>query len=186
MSRLVVFNSISLDGYFTDAKGDMSWAHKRDPEWQAFSAENTRGGGILLFGRVTYDLMRAYWPTPQASKDNPDVAKGMNSLPKVVFSRTLEKASWENTRVVKGDIAAEVRKMKEASGPDLVLMGSGTIVSQLTAARLIDEYQLVLTPIVLGRGRTMFDGVEEKLSLALEKTRPFENGNVVLWYQPAK
>jgi dihydrofolate reductase len=107
----------------------------------------------------------------------------MNNLPKVVFSRTPDKPSWKNTRVVKGDIAAEVRKMKNEPGPPMVLMGSGSIVSQLASAGLIDEFQIVVNPIVLGRGKTMFEGVKEKFSLKLTKTRAFSNGNVVLTYE---
>jgi len=88
----VVFNSVTLDGYFTDKNSDMSWAHKNDPEWNAFVADNAKGGGTLLFGRITYELMASFWPTPAAMQMMPDVAKGMNSLPKVVFSRTLDKS----------------------------------------------------------------------------------------------
>jgi len=184
MRRLTVFNSVSLDGYFVDARGDMRWAHKQDPEWGAFVSENASGEAVLVFGRVTYDLMAGYWPTPDARKANPAVAERMNALPKVVFSRTLDEPSWQNTRLIKGDIAAEVRRLKQEPGPDMVILGSGSIISQLTAARLIDEYQVVLNPIVLGSGRTMFAGVEEQVHLALKKARPFGNGNVVLWYEP--
>ena len=90
MRKLSVFNSVSLDGYFTDAKGDMSWAHKSDPEFDAFTSENAKGGGTLLFGRKTYEMMVSFWPTPAAMEQMPDVAKGMNSLEKIVFSRTLQ------------------------------------------------------------------------------------------------
>jgi dihydrofolate reductase len=184
--RVMVFNNVSLDGYFVDAKGDMSWAHKRDPEWNAFASENAKGGGgVLLFGRVTYDLMAGFWPTEPAIKTLPDVAERMNNGPKVVFSRTMEKASWNNTKLIKGDLAAEVRKMKQEHGDPMVIMGSGSIISQLTDERLIDEYQIVVIPIVLGKGRTMFDGVRERVPLKLTKSRVFSNGNMVLWYEPA-
>jgi dihydrofolate reductase len=185
MRRLVVFNHVSLDGYFVDAHGDMSWAHASDPEWNAFVEENAAGGGELLFGRVTYDLMASYWPTPFARENDPLVAERMNALPKVVFSRTMEHPSWSNTRLVKGDIAAEVRKMKDEPGPDMVIFGSGRIVSQLAQAGLIDEYQVVVNPVVLGAGRTMFDRVKEKLPLKLTRTRAFGNGKVLLCYKPA-
>lgn len=184
MRRLMVFNQLSLDGYIADEKGDMSWAHKQDPEWNAFTAENASGDAELVFGRVTYDLMAGWWPTPPALESMPVVARRMNELPKVVFSRTLEKATWQNTRLVKGDLEAQVRRMKQGPGPDMVIMGSGSIVSQLTDAGLIDEYQVVLNGIVLGRGRGMFD-VRDKTRLTLKKTRAFGNGNVVLWYEPA-
>jgi dihydrofolate reductase len=184
MRRLVVFNHVSLDGYFVDAQGDMSWAHAGDAEWNAFVEGNATMGGELLFGRVTYDLMASYWPTPLALENDPIVAERMNALPKVVFSRTMDRPSWSNTRLVKGDIAAEVRKMKDTPGPDTVIFGSGTIVAQLAQAGLIDEYQIVVNPVVLGAGRTMFDGIKQKQVLKLTRTRTFGNGNVLLCYEP--
>ncbi len=184
MRKLIVFNMVSLDGYFTDANGEMSWAHKNDAEWNTFVEGNASAGGELLFGRITYELMSSYWPTPNAIKNDPIIAEQMNKLPKVVFSRTMDKASWNNTKLVKGDMGAEIRKMKEEPGRDMVIFGSGNIVSQLAREGLIDEYQIVVNPIVLGKGRTMFDGIKEKLILKLTKTRTFDNGNVLLCYEP--
>jgi len=184
MRRLIAFEQVSLDGFFVDANGDMSWAHKQDPEWNEFAASNASGGGTLLFGRVTYEMMAGFWPTPAAMERAPVVAEGMNNMPKVVFSRTLEKASWKNTTLVKGDIVAEVRKMKKDPGPGMAILGSGSIVSQLARAGLIDELQIVVNPIVLGKGRTLFEGVKDKIALKLIKTRAFGNGNVVLCYEP--
>jgi dihydrofolate reductase len=184
MPKLVVYNSMSLDGYFTDANGDMSWAHKRDPEWQAFVTENAGSGGQLLFGRVTYDMMASFWPTPLAAQSNPIVVERMNNLQKYVFSTTLDKASWNNTRLFKGDLANEVRKLKQQPGPNIVIMGSGSVVAQLADAGLIDEYQIVLNPLVVGGGRTLFEGVKRKLPMKLARSRAFGNGNVVLFYEP--
>ncbi|MDR3718617.1 MAG: dihydrofolate reductase family protein [Bryobacteraceae bacterium] len=184
MRKLIVFNNISLDGYFVDGQGDMSWARAQDPEWDAFAQENASGGGELLFGRKTYDLMSSFWPTPAAQQYFPEVAKGMNSAPKVVFSRTMDSAAWNNTKLVKGDIAAEVGKMKATPGPGMAILGSGTIVAQLAPEGLIDEYQIVVCPVALGSGRTLFEGLREKLPLRLTKTRAFGNGNVVLCYEP--
>ena len=186
MRNLIVFNQVTLDGYFTDQRGDMSWAHKHDPEWNAFVEENAQRGGELIFGRITYELMASHWPTPQAAKENPVVAKQMNDLPKVVFSRTLDKVTWKNTRLVRRDMPGEIRKMKNESGKDLVIFGSGTIVSQLAQQGLIDEYQLVVNPIALGKGRTMFDGIQERLDLQRSTIRTFGNGNVFLSYRPVE
>jgi dihydrofolate reductase len=187
MARLTVFNSVSIDGYFTDPKGDIGWAHagSEDPEWTSFVADNASGGGVLLFGRVTYDMMRSYWSTPQAARDAPVVAEQMNQLPKVVFSRTMDRATWNNTQLVKGDIPSEVRRMKKESSRQMVIMGSGSIVSQLAPEGLIDEYQIVVNPIVLGEGRTMFEGVKEKLALRVTKTRAFRNGKILVCYVPS-
>jgi dihydrofolate reductase len=184
--KLTVFNNVSLDGYFTDAKGDMSWAHVDDPEWNAFTAENAKGGGALIFGRVTYEMMASFWPTPAAAKAYPDVAKGMNRQRKVVFSRTMDKAEWKNTKLVKDDLPGEIRKMKKDRGEGLVILGSGTIVSQLAQEGLIDEYQIIVTPIILGKGRTLFEGVKDKVKLQQTKSRTFKNGNVLITYEPAK
>jgi dihydrofolate reductase len=182
MRKLNVFNNISLDGYFTDQNQDMSWAHNQDREWTEFASENARGEGVLLFGRVTYDMMRSFWPTPQARSSAPVIAERMNSGAKVVFSRTLKEATWQNTQLLKGDLVSEVQQLKASAGPDLVLMGSGSIVAQLAEARLIDAYQLVIHPLAIGNGRTLFEGVTHKVELELERTRTFKNGNVVIWY----
>ena len=186
MRKLVVFNQVSLDGYFADANGDMSFAHNdnQDAEWDAFVAGNASGGGMLLFGRITYELMASFWPTPFAAEHMPVVAERMNNLPKVVFSRTLDKVSWNNTKLVKGDIIDEIRKMKKDPGKDIAILGSGSILSQLAPHGLIDEYQIVVNPVALGKGRTMFDGIKEKVHLKLTKTRTFGNGNVLLCYEP--
>jgi dihydrofolate reductase len=183
MGKLVVFSSISLDGYFTDAHGDMGWAHHSDPEWDGFVAGNARHDGMLLFGRVTYGLMASFWPTPAALQMAPDVARGMNQAPKVVFSRSLKEAAWSNTRLVSDGMLDAVRALKHDAPQDLVILGSGDIVSQLAQENLIDEYQTVLVPIILGSGRTLFGGLDHRQPLQLAQSRAFDNGNVVLWHK---
>ena len=140
---------------------------------------------MLLFGRVTYELMASYWPTPHALENDPILAQAMNAVPKVVFSRTLASAAWSNSKLVKGDITAEVRKMKQESGPGMTILGSGSIAAQLAEAGLIDQFQFVVNPVILGSGRTMFEGIKEKLALKLTSTRTFANGNVLLCYEPS-
>ena len=186
MNKLIVFNSVSLDGFFADINGDMQWAHNKnkDEEWDSFVVSNAKGGGVLVFGRITYELMNNFWPTPFAMKEFPVVAERMNNLPKIVFSRTMDNATWNNTKLMKGDMIMEIRKMKSESGKGMAIMGSGSIVSQLTQERLIDEYQIVVTPIILGKGRTLFEGIQGALSLKLVNTRTFINGNVFLRYVP--
>jgi dihydrofolate reductase len=129
-------------------------------------------------------MMVSYWPTPLAAGNDPVVAERINNLAKIVFSRTLDEVSWQNARLVKSNLVAEVQKLKNESGSDMTVLGSGTIVSQLAAAGSIDEYQIVVAPIVLARGRTMFAGLPEKLPLKLTESRTFNNGNVFLRYKP--
>ena len=186
MRKLIVFNHVSVDGYFVDANGTMYWAKTRkdDAEWNAFVAENTSGNGPLLFGRKTYELMIQYWPTPMAKQHDARVADRMNKLTKIVFSKTLNDVSWSNTELIKGDLVEEVGRMKQEPGEGITILGSGTLVAQLADAGLIDEYHVVVNPLVLGRGRTMFEGVKDKLELKPVKSRSFGNGCVYLVYEP--
>jgi dihydrofolate reductase len=185
MRKLNVFNLVTLDGYFAGEGGDISW-HMVDEEFQELAKAASNSGNTLLFGRKTYQLMESYWPTPEALKNDPIVAEGMNAATKIVFSRTLEKADWNNTRLVKDNMSAEVRKMKQQPGKDMTVLGSGSIVSQLAQEGLIDEYRVLVNPVVIGRGRTMFEGIRDKIALKLIKTRTFGNGNVLLIYETAK
>lgn len=183
---LGAFLHISVDGYYCDARGDMSFARKPpdDAEWNGFVTGNASGGGMLLFGRTTYDMMAAWWPTPMAAKAMPEVAAGMNAMPKIVFSRTMTSAVWSNTTLVKDDVVGAVRRMKDGKGPDMVILGSGSIVTQLAGAGLIDTFQIVVNPVALGAGKSLFSGLTAPLNLALTNNRVFKNGSVVLWYAP--
>jgi dihydrofolate reductase len=181
--KLSVFNNVSLDGYFTDAHSDISWAHRADEEWNSFSAANASSDGVLLFGRKTYDMMAAFWPTAMAKEQMPEVAEGINKAQKFVVSRTMDEAAWNNTTVLKEDLIDAVRRLKSEEGPDITVLGSGSIVAQLTEAGLIDVFHFALAPIVLGSGRTMFEGVTQRPVLRLVSARTFENGNVFLTYE---
>jgi dihydrofolate reductase len=185
MRKLLVFNLVTLDGYFAGADGDISW-HRVDEEFQELANQASNSGNTLLFGRITYQLMASYWPSAEAARTDPVVAAGMNRAEKVVYSRTLAKADWNNTRLVKGDMFNDVRKLKQGSGHDLTILGSGSIVAQLAQAGLIDEYQILLNPVALGKGRSMFEGVKGPLSFTLSKSRAFKNGNLLLTYQPVR
>lgn len=183
MRKLRVFESISVDGYFTDANGDLGWAHvgQDDPEFAAFVGGNANAGGELLFGRKTYQMMEAFWPSPAAAQRMPDVAKGMNSAKKYVISRTIRPA-WNNSHLIEGDAIEEVRRLKFPPGPDITILGSGEVASQMGAAGLIDEYQFVIVPIALGAGRTIFMANRK---LRLMNHRAFPGGNLVVTYAAA-
>lgn len=183
MARLTSFMQLSIDGCYADASGDMSFAHRDDAEAQAFMTDNAMNGGMLVFGRVTYELMAQYWPTPLAARNSPVAAASINAMPKVVFSSTLEQAVWENSRVVKGDLVREIKTLKAESKLDIAILGSGSIVAALARENLIDLYQLMLVPVVLGDGQRFLEGVESRPRLTLDKTRTFRNGNVLVTYR---
>ncbi|MBL8611985.1 MAG: dihydrofolate reductase [Myxococcales bacterium] len=183
MRRLRVFESISVDGYFADAGGGMEWAHATppDPAFDAWVSANASSGGELLFGRVTYEMMAAFWPTPLAAEQMPEVAAGMNAAVKWVATRTLT-PSWANARRLEGELAAAVRALKESAGPDVTVLGSGSVAAALGAAGLVDEYQLVIVPVALGAGRSLFTS---RAALRLVDQRAFANGKVVVTYAAA-
>lgn len=185
MRKIILFNMITLDGYFEGPDRDISW-HTVDEEFNDFAIDQLNAAGGLIFGRITYELMYSYWPTPAANQDDPGVAGLMNSLPKYVFSRTLGHVEWNNTKLLKGDAAGEVAQLKEQPGKDLFIFGSGILAASLTDQGLIDEYRLMVSPIVLGRGRPLFEGVKQPLPFTLVRTRSFRNGNVLLVHEPAR
>ena len=182
MRKLRVFNFITLDGYFEGPNHDISW-HRHGTEENEFAAQMLGLGSVLLFGRVTYELMASYWQTPLANQQTPLIAQAMNSGEKIVFSRTLQRPQWSNTKLLKGDIGEEIRKMKLSPGKDMTLLGSGSVVSQFADQGLIDEYQIMIDPVLLGSGTPICKGIRHRQSLQLTLTRSFRSGSVLLCYQ---
>jgi len=184
MRKVILFNMISLDGYFAGPQGEIDW-HNVDDEFNQFAIRQLDEVGALLFGRMTYTLMAGYWPTSEALADDPQVAKKMNQLPKIVFSRTLDTAGWQNTRLVKTDAARAVAELKQQPGLDLFIFGSANLAAGLIQNSLVDEFRLIVNPLVLGRGRPLFQGVQQQ-KLNLQKISTFANGNVLLYYRPER
>jgi len=183
MAKLRVFNFLSLDGYFEGRDHDISW-HRHGVEENEFAAQRLRFKSVLHFGRVTYELMARYWPTPQALENDPAVAQAMNRADKIVFSRTVQNPTWSKTRVLADNIAEQIRQMKQAPGHDMTLLGSGSVVAQFADQGLIDEYQIMLDPVLLGEGTPFCKGLRHRLDLKLTATRVFSSGTVLLSYQP--
>jgi dihydrofolate reductase len=185
MGKLVAFNFVTLNGFMAGPKRDISW-HRHGAEENSFAADALGADAMLLFGRVTYQMMASYWPTPDAIKNDPTVAEGMNRAEKIVFSRTLKRATWNNTKLVKTNIAREIKKLKQSSGKDMTILGSGSIVTQFAQQDLIDEYQIMVDPVALGNGTTLFKGLKHRLDLKLTGTKTFKSGVVLLSYRPLK
>jgi dihydrofolate reductase len=185
MKKIVVFNMVTVDGYLEGLHQEIDW-HNVDEEFNEFATDQLNSADGLLFGRVTYEMMASYWPTASAIKNDPIVAGQMNLLPKIVFSKTLEKAEWKNTRLIKENIAEEVTNLKQQPGKDMLIFGSATLASSLTNLGLIDEYRIMVNPVVLGGGHPLFRGLNGRLHLKLSKIRTFDSGNVLLYYQPIR
>ncbi len=184
MRRVLFFMLTSLNGFYEQGRWEIDW-HNVDDEFTRFAIEQLESVDTLLFGRATYEGMASYWPTPAAVADSPATAEQMNSLPKIVFSKTLHKAEWNNTRLVRGDAAEEIKKLKEQPGKDMIILASSDLAASLAEHGLIDEYRIMVNPIALGEGKPLFQGMKRDLRLKLLDVRRFASGNVLLSYAPA-
>jgi len=183
MRKVIFFNLTSLDGYFEGPNNDINW-HNVDEEFNQFAEEQTAEFGALLFGRVTYELMASYWPTEAAKRDDPMIAGLMNSVPKIVFSKTLQKVEWENTRLVKDNFVEAVSELKKEARKEIAIFGSSDLAVAFIEHNLIDEFRVMINPVILGNGKPLFQGIKSKLDLRLIKTRTFKSGNILLYYEP--
>ena len=182
MRNLFLFNMITLDGFFEGPERDINW-HTVDDEFDEFAVAQLNSVDTLLFGRVTYDLMASYWPTPSAIEDDPLVAGRMNEVEKIVVSQTLEKADWLHTQIIRENVAEFVAHLKQGQGRDIAIFGSARLATSLLPLGLIDELRLIVSPIILGNGTPLFQGVEGRVDLDLVRTRTFRNGNVLFVYR---
>jgi dihydrofolate reductase len=185
MRKIIVLNRITLDGMFDGLNGENDWFIPGDAENKAVHETGT-AVNTLLMGRVTYEHMIRFWPTVTDDSDFPEPvkvqAKEINEMPKLIVSKTLKNLTWQNTKLIEGDLIDAVKKLKQGDEPGFLILGSGTIVQQLTEAGLIDEYVFILTPTVLGQGRPQFKQ-DSKVDLELVKSQAFPSGNVVLHYK---
>jgi dihydrofolate reductase len=185
MRKIIVSNLVSLDGFMAGPNGELDW-FVVDEEFNDYANDLLSKVDAILFGRVTYQLMADYWPTPSATTNEPLIADKMNNLPKIVFSKTLEKVEWNNSRLVKDNIAEEISKLKQQPGKDMVIFGSGSIVSTFTQHGLIDEYRITVNPVVLGSGKPLFKSIKDRIKMKLLKKKTFDSGVVLLYYEPEK
>jgi dihydrofolate reductase len=185
MRKLIVSNLISLDGFFDRPGGALDWVILSE-EFFDYSADILSAAGSLIFGRLTYDLMLAFWPN--AAGEDPRVTEKMNELPKIVFSRTLEKVSWgkwNNVRVCR-NAPEEMARLRQVQGGDLLILGSGGLVSSIAPLGLIDEYKLVIQPLVLGKGVPLFGSTPSRINFRLKDSRTLATGVVIQTYIPGE
>lgn len=183
MRKIIVSNYVSLDGFFEGANKEIDW-FTRDESLFEYGRQLLNEVDIILFGRVTYQMMAAFWPN--AIDEDAVITHKMNHLPKIVFSKTLKRAKWNNAIIAKSNLSKEVKSLKEQSGKDIVIFGSGTLVTQLTQLGLIDEYRMIINPLILGKGNPMFKEIDDKINLRLMDAKVFKSGVVILYYAPVK
>jgi dihydrofolate reductase len=179
MRKIIVSNLVTLDGFFEGKNGELDW-FIIDEEFFDYVKEMFKSVDTILYGRKTYQHMENYWP--DAEDNDPTITHFMNKLQKIVFSKTLHNANWNNSKIIRENIAEEIEEMKKLPGKDMVIFGSGEIVSFLTHQGLIDEYRIILNPVIIGNGNPMFNGIHEKINLKLQKIKSLNSGVVILYY----
>jgi Dihydrofolate reductase len=189
MRKLVLFMHVSLDGYASDSNGGLDWI-PYDEELEKYAEEVVAEVGSPVYGRTTYRMMESYWPTmledPNASKHELEHAQWLQDVKKIVISGTMDKAEWNHTMLIKDNIAEEIKALKEQPGQNLVIFGSPGAAKTLLELGLIDEFLLTICPVVLGGGKSVFDGGVEKTRLKLLSSRTFESGIIATRYELEK
>lgn len=185
MRKLVSFMHISLDGFAADANRGLGWV-SYDSELQQYADGIVATVGSPVYGRITYELMAGYWPAmlnnPDASEHSKAHAQWVDKATKIVFSRTMKKADWNNTIVINDNIAEEINKLKQQPGKDLVIFGSPGLAHSFMELDLIDEYQFTLNPVLLGSGLPVYENIKNKTDLRLVKATTLKSGVVGLHY----
>ncbi len=186
MRKVVLFMHISLDGFAAGPNGELDWI-SYDQELEQYAEEVVKTVGAPLYGRVTYQMMESYWPTvltnPDSTKHDMAHAQWVENIPKIVFSKSLVRVEWHNTTLIKDNIAAEVSKLKEQPGKDLVIFGSPGLTHTFMALNLIDEYRLTVNPVILGQGMPVFKDFKNRSDLKLLSSKTFDSGVLALHYE---
>jgi dihydrofolate reductase len=199
MRKIVAFNRVSADGYFTTGDGDLSWTVP-EPDIDKGAVSNMAGQGTILFGRRTYEMFERFWPNVKeedgtapdphaAGRRTPELlamARHINAARKIVFSKTRQDVTWTNSELLRDVDARTVQSLKDEPGGDIMIFGSGTVVSKLTELGLVDEYHFIVGPVLLGDGRPLVAGLPEHVSLRLLDAKPHPQGNVMLRYERAR
>jgi dihydrofolate reductase len=184
MRTLASFILTSLDGFYEGPNGEFDWPVVAE-EFDAFAIGQLDQADALGFGRATYGHMAAYWPTDQAQSNDPAITGRMNAKPKLVFSTALEHADWSNTTIMAGQAVEQIEKVKTATGGGLLVLGSAHLTAHFAVAGVLDELRIMVCPIVLGQGHSLFEDLKGRLALRLVGVRQFASGNVLLTYRPS-
>jgi dihydrofolate reductase len=183
MKKIIMSNLVSLDGYFAGPNGELDWFVVEE-EFFSYAKILLNSADELLYGRITYEHMAAYWP--DATENDPGITHKMNHLSKIVFSKTLKTVEWNNSRLVKNIDPQEIAEWKLQPGKDMVIFGSGVIVSAFAKLGLIDEFRFVVNPVILGEGMPLFTGLSDTIKLTMLKSQVLSSGVVILYYAPTR
>jgi dihydrofolate reductase len=188
MRKIITTTWVSLDGFIAGPNGEMDWIGEiYDDAMANYETDLVRSADTLLLGRVTYESFAGSWPhvpdSPTASEGEKEYARLLNAMRKVVFSRTLDSADWHNSTLLREVVPEEIKQLKEELGRDILVYGSASLVQELTNLLLIDEYQVLVHPVILGGGKPLFHGITDRVKLKLVQSKTHQSGVVLLTYQ---
>lgn len=183
MAKLNAFTFISLNGFYKGMDEDIQW-HQHGSEEAEYSVESLKSGNTILFGRKTYEMMYSFWPTPMAYESFPEVAVGMNKARKIVISKSLTSADWQSTTIIRENLIDNIVKLKNTSQQNMTILGSGSILKQLSEANLIDEYQIMIDPIFIVGGQPILDNLKRHINLEMTKSHVLNSGTILVTYTP--
>jgi len=183
MAKLISLTFISLNGFYKGVNENINW-HQHGGEEAEYSVESLKSSDVLLFGRVTFEMMNSFWPTEMAFNSFPEVAERMNNAEKLVVTKSLKTINWKNTKIISENLTDKIVELKEASNKNITLLGSGSVLKQLAEANLIDEYQVMIDPVFIETGTPVLDKLNRDIFLELTKSRVFKSGTILLYYKP--
>ena len=183
MHTLASFIFASLDGFYEGPNGELDWPIV-DQEFNDFATRQLDEADVIAFGRATYEHMAAYWPTEQATANDPAMTSRMNSKEKIVFSTTLTDVTWSGATLIRGEATEHIPAVFAGGREELLVIGSAHLTANVAQAGLLDELRIMVCPIVLGQGRSLFEDLKSRVSLSLIRVRQFDSGNLVLTYRP--
>lgn len=181
MRKIFLFMMLTTDGYFEGENYAIDW-HNTDEEFDTFANHQLDEADTLIMGRKTYELMEDFWPTQIAKNIEPETALRMTNMKKLVFSHNSFETKWENVEVHGDNVAEVIRELKEKPGKDITVLASSNLCLTLIREGLLDEIRLMINPVAIGKGTSLFEGMEDRLPLNLKSTRTFDNGNILLTY----
>ena len=188
MRKIITTTWVSLDGFISGPNGEMDWIGEiYDEAMGQYETDLVRSADTLLLGRVTYQSFAGSWPhvpdSPDRSEGEKEYARMLNTMRKVVFSRTLDSADWNNSTLLREVVPEEIERLKQEPGRDIIIYGSATLLQELTNLRLIDEYQVLVHPVILGGGKPLFHNINDRMNLKLVQSKTHPSGVVLLTYQ---
>jgi dihydrofolate reductase len=182
MAKLIVFNLISVDGFFESIDNSLDWFNA-DEEFNEFALNQLKSIHAILYGRITYEGMFEYWTSEMAAQSDLEMTTLMNETKKFVFSKTLNSLKWKNAELISNELISKVNEIKKTYSKDIIVFGSGNLITSLIELKLVDGFRLMVVPVLLGKGKRLFQDLSNTTNLKSLDKKQFDSGNLLLTYE---